>query len=147
MKRALAAVGALSLVLATGVQAATQPPIRVVSRPFSLAHGDPLTITVYDRPPQLRDICTSVALPNRIKGGGCWRRSQVITSGSGPDIFGINGAYWISGLGKRGTTTAIARVHGHRFVLHERGPWRAWMLPHAITNGLSDARDVSITYR
>ena len=145
MKRALAAVGALSLVLAAGVQAATQPPIRVVSRPFSHIHGDPLTITVYDRPPQLRDICTSVALPNHIKGGGCWWRSQVNTSGSGPDIFGNNGAYWISGLGKRGTTTATVRVKGHRFVLRERGPWRAWLLPHAITDRL-DARDVSITY-
>ena len=73
MKGALAAVGALSMVLASGAQAATPPPIRVVSRPFSLAHGDPLTITVYDRPPQLRNICTSVALPNHTKGGGCWR--------------------------------------------------------------------------
>jgi hypothetical protein len=31
--------------------------------------------------------------------------------------------------------------------LRERGPWRAWMLPHAITGGLPDARDVSIAYR
>jgi len=116
-----------------------------VSRPFSLAHGDPLTITVYDRPPQRRDICTSVALPNHMKGGGCWWRSQVNSSGSGPDIFGVNGAYWISGLGKSGTTTTIVRVKGHRLVLRERGPWPAWMLPHAITDGL-DARDVSVTY-
>ena len=57
-----------------------------------------------------------------------------------------NGRLWVFGLGPRGTTTAIVRVKGVRFVEHERGPWRAWLVPHPF-EGLSVGSDVSIVYR
>jgi hypothetical protein len=145
-KRSLAAICVLGLVLAASAFAAARPPIRVVSRPFSLAHGDAVTMTVYDRPPERRDICTMATFANHLKGGGCWWRSQVLKSGSGPAIDGDLDDAWVSGLGPRGTTTAIVRVPGRRFVLRERGPWRAWLVPQALPASLVGS-GVSVSYR
>jgi len=83
---------------------------------------------------------------NHVKTGGCTWRSQVIASGWGPEFSGENGRLWVSGLGPHGTTTAIVRVKGDRFVLHERGPWRAWLVPHEFDAPLLGT-DVSIAYR
>jgi hypothetical protein len=126
--------------------AAARPPIRIVSRPFSTARGDLMTIGVYDRPPDPRDICTMETFPGHLKAGGCWGRSQVLSSGSGPVIDSDLDHAWVSGLGPRGSTTAVVRVHGRRFVLRERGIWRAWVIPHAFPPSLPSS-DVSVGYR
>jgi hypothetical protein len=141
------ALGVLcALALSTSALAAARPPIRIVSRPFSTARGDAMTIAVYDRPPDRRDICTMETFPGHLKAGGCWWRSHVASAGSGPAIDSDLGHAWISGLGPRGTTTAIVRVRGRRFVLHERGIWRAWVVPHALPVPVASA-DVSVRYR
>ncbi len=66
--------------------------------------------------------------------------------GDGTEMAGSNGRLWVFGLGRRGTTTAIVRVKGVRFVEHERGPWRAWLVPHPF-EGLSYGTDVAVVYR
>jgi hypothetical protein len=143
--RLLAAICVLGLVLAAGAQASGRP-IRIVSRPFSLAHGDPVTIVVYDHPPRLRYICTSMTFPDHTGAGGCSERKQVLEMGGGLEVAGDNGRLWVFGLGQRGTTTAVVRVKGVRFVVRERGPWSAWLVPHPF-EGLSLGTDVSIVYR
>jgi hypothetical protein len=144
--RLLAGICLLGLVVAAGAQAAVGPPHRIVSRPFSLAHGDPVTIVVYDHPPHSRYICASVTFPDHTGAGGCSEGTQVLEMGGGIEVAGDNGRLWVFGLGRRHTTTAVVRVKGVRFAVHERGPWRAWLVPHPF-EGLSPETDVSVVYR
>ena len=87
-----------------------------------------------------------MTFPDHTGAGGCSERSQVLAMGGGAQVAGENGRLWVFGIGRRGTTTAVVRVNGVRFVVHERGLWRAWLVPHPFEAPLLGT-DASVAYR